>query len=364
MSGVVSKNLYELLGNDHEEDSDKEPEPPTKVVDKPLARTTKRNAPDPGAAPRGGASGERGGRGGRQGESASGNERAFRDRAAGSVNNRGKPVDDGLRQDRHSDRLGGGRVQRGGAYDGRGGRGGAGGRGGRGGRDDRHSRSNHADTEKQTAQGWGAQKGDSEWNDEKAGEAIAKAEEKEGGFDTAVDTPVDAEGNHPAADDAAAEQEPEDKSKSYAEWLAEQAEKKLQLGSTLEARKPNEGSSKQDKKWAQAKELKREDEDAYIEGQGGKTKREKERKQKNLVDIDHSLREQRPERGGREGGRGGRGRGEGRGEFRGGERGRGGRGRGDGFRGDRGDGHRGGRGGRGGAAVNVADPNAFPSLGA
>ena len=61
---------------------------------------------------------------------------AFRDREAGSVNNRGKPTDDGLRADRHSDRIGGGRSQ----GEGRGGRrGDRGGRGGRGG-GDRHTR--------------------------------------------------------------------------------------------------------------------------------------------------------------------------------------------------------------------------------
>ena len=56
-------------GNDHDEDSDKEPEPPPKVIDKPLPRTSKRNAPDPTAnenrAPASG--GDRGGRGGRRG---------------------------------------------------------------------------------------------------------------------------------------------------------------------------------------------------------------------------------------------------------------------------------------------------------
>ena len=57
-------------GNDHDEDSDKEPEPPTKVVDRPIGRSSKRNTPDvaPGStsqkAPqndRGGGSGRRGG---------------------------------------------------------------------------------------------------------------------------------------------------------------------------------------------------------------------------------------------------------------------------------------------------------------
>lgn len=52
-------------GNDHDEDSDKEPEPPVKAVDKTPARTDKRNAPReaPSAAP----ANAEGGRGGRRG---------------------------------------------------------------------------------------------------------------------------------------------------------------------------------------------------------------------------------------------------------------------------------------------------------
>ncbi|KAI9837434.1 MAG: hypothetical protein M1837_002956 [Sclerophora amabilis] len=336
--------------NDPDQDSDKEPEPPTTAVDKSLGRSSKRNDPD--VAPssvRAGAGAERGGRGGYRGGAAAGNEGAFQDRSAGSQSNRGKPIDDGLRQDRHSDRLGGGRGQ--GSYDGPRGRGGRGRRGGAARRDDRHSRTNHPDSDKQVAQGWGGAKGDSEWNDEKAGEAIAKAEEKEGGFDTAPDAPIDGEGTHPSGQDEnvapAAEEEPEENTKSYAEYLAEQAEKKLQLGS-LPVRKANE-NTKQDKKWAQAKELKKdEDENAYIAGAAAKVKRERARKEKNLLDLDQRFVE--PSRGGREGSRGGRGRGEGRGEFRG-SRG-GGRGRGD---------YRGGRGGS--SALNPKDNQAFPSLG-
>ena len=234
-----------------------------------------------------------------------------------------------------------------------------------------------SDHVKQADQSWGAPTGGSEWEDERAGEAIAKAEEKEG-FDTNVDAPVDGEGKHPDTettnvDGAAAapesqEPEPEDNSRSYADYLAEQAEKKLKLGSgQFEARKPNEGV-KVDKKWSQAKALNRdEEEDSYMAGKGEKVKRERQRKEKTRLDVD--MRYVEPSSGGRgsgERGRGGRGRGEGRGDFRGGDRGRGGRGRGDGFRG-RGDGEsRGGyRGGRGGreASVNVSDTNAFPSLG-
>lgn len=238
-----------------------------------------------------------------------------------------------------------------------------------------------SDHVKQADQSWGAPSGDAEWNDEKAGEAIAKAEESAGGWDAAAEKanepqfasetskPIDAEAADTTADVAApagepqpaAEPEPEDNSRSYADYLAEQAEKKLKLGApVLSARKPNEGS-KQDKKWAQAKPLSKDEEDAdYIAGKAEKAKREKQRKEKTMIDVD--FRHAEPAQRG--GDRGGRGRG------RGGDRGRGGRGRGEfrgrgdgGFRGD--GGYRGGgRGGRGGdSSVNVSDENAFPSLG-
>jgi len=365
MAAVASKNLYELLGNDHDEDSDKEPEPPVKVVDKTPARTDKRSQPREAPATPAGAEG---GRGGRRG-GFSGNEAAFRDRTAGSSNNRGKPIDDGLRQDRHANRAGGDRAQ--GTYEGRG-RGGRGGRGRGAPRDDRHSKGTAADSEKQAAHGWGANEGTAELADEQAAEAIAQKDEKE-----AV-----AEGDEVAPDNAeaapAAEPEPEDNSISYAEYLAQQAEKKLALG-TLEIRQPNEGT-KENKQWANAKPVTKEDEAAFIAGSGGKAKRERERKQKQVLEIDQRFVEAPDTRGGRGGG----GRGRGDGPFRGsrgdGPRG-GGRGRGDGsFRGSRGDGPRGGgrgrgdgafRGSRGGprgggapaAAINTEDTNAFPSLG-
>ena len=173
-------------------------------------------------------------------------------------------------------------------------------------------------------------------------------------------------------------------------YLAEQAQKRMGLGGTLEARQPNEGS-KADKKWANAKAISKEDEeDSYMAGKGPKaTTRTRERKEKQTVDIDHRFQEQpRGDRGGRGGSRGGRGefrgdrggrgesrgdrggRGEsrgdrgGRGDFRGGDRGRGGRGRGESRGSDSGHGGRGG-GGRGrGDNVNIADETAFPSLGA
>ena len=247
----------------------------------------------------------------------------------------------------------------------------------------------YSEHDKQADQAWGAPTGGAEWEDEKAGEEIAKTEEKDG-FDATVDTPVDAEGNHPEIHAAetdgaaaastpqpAAETEPEDNSKSYADYLAEQAEKKLKLGTGVpEARKPNEGS-KPDKKWAQAKPLSKDvAEEDYFVGKGEKAKRERQRKEKTMLDVDMRYVEPSGGRGGGDRGRGGRGRGEGRGDFRGGDRGRGGRGRGDGYRG-RGDGdgyrgradgdfrggYRGGRGGRDTNSVNVSDTSVFPSLG-
>lgn len=315
MADVRSKNLYELLGNDPELDSDREPEPPTKAIDKPAARHGKRDAPKEApaaaapAAPRGGA---RGGRGGREG----GNEGAFRDRNAGSYNNRNRPVDEVKEAGRRGYR---GRDDRGART-----------------RNDRHPvRHTHTDTEKQVGQGWGAKKGDAEWNDEKAGEAIAKAEEAE------PQTPL--EGGEAAAAAAAAEEEA-DKAKSYADYLAEQAAKNRGELGVKEARAPNEGTK--DKKWQNAKELKRDgEEEAYIKPQEEKGKRERQRKEKNFLEVD--MRFVEPSRG--------------RGN---GPRGSGGRGRGG--RGGRGDGPRREGAGRGGApagpTVQVDEKN-FPSLG-
>lgn len=154
------------------------------------------------------------------------------------------------------------------------------------------------------------------------------------------------------------EPEPEDKSKSYATYLAELAEKKLGLGGVLTARQANEGSDKK----IEGKAVTRDDSnDAYMAGAAGKARRERERKDKNVLTLDHDIqaREQTSGgfRGGRGGGRGGRGRGEG--GFRGEGRGRGGRG------GSRGESRGEFRGGRGGASStpNVTNDSDFPTLG-
>lgn len=132
----------------------------------------------------------------------------------------------------------------------------------------------YRDHEKQAAHGWGGNDGGSEWADEKAGDAIAKADEK----DEAI--VADTENAEPAA-----EPEPEDKTKSYAAYLAEQAEKKLSLGSS-NVRKANEGSSK---KFPEGKAIARDEEEAaYIAGSGGKNKRVRERAQKEFVELDNA----------------------------------------------------------------------------
>ncbi|KAK1756269.1 Stm1-domain-containing protein [Echria macrotheca] len=323
MSQVVSKNLYDLLGNDVEDGSEV-PAAPAKIVEKASTHTAKRNAD--GAAPSKAPAQSRGPRGG----AVSGNEAAFRDRNAGHDRNRSKPTEDAR----------GGSGPRGG-YSARG-------RGSRGGRfprnqDDRHSKTGITDSEKATAQGWGATEGEAELKDEQAGEEIAKSEQKQ------------AEGEAAAEE---ANEEEEEKHMTLDQYLAQVAEKKLAIEQALPIRKPNEGVS-DNKKWAK-NVLEKDENEEYFAGTGGKAKRERERKVKQLLEIDNRYVE--PERSGRGGGRGGRGgpRGDGaRGRGRGG-------GRGD-ARGGRGD----SRGGRGGAPrpaenrapVNPDDQSAFPSLG-
>jgi len=220
----------------------------------------------------------------------------------------------------------------------------------------------YSESEKQAAHGWGATEGEAELKDEEAGEALAKADQKEA---------LTGDGDPAPTDGAAAEAEPEDNSKSYAEYLEELEQKKAALGTGIpEARKPNEGS-KQDKKWANAKAIAKDEEEDFVAGSGGKAKRERERKQKQVIDIDQRFVEAPEQRGGRGGFRGGRGRGDGpprgdrgdRGNFRGGRGDRGGRGgRGDGsFRGAPRGGPRNNAGP--GATINTEDKSAFPSLG-
>ncbi|KAK0630837.1 Stm1-domain-containing protein [Bombardia bombarda] len=327
---VASKNLYDLLGNDVE-DSDAVAPAPVKTVEKTSTHTAKRNTDGaaPAAAKAPAQTGSR--RGG-----AGGNEAAFRDRNAGSDRNRGKPTEEGAVRGAR-----GGREARG--------------RGGRGGRfpragDDRHTtKTGVTGSEKQAAQSWGAVEGEAELKDEVAGEQIAKTEAKEAETEAAVEEPK--------------EEDPEDKYVSYADYVVQQAEKKaaLEAEAALKLRQANEGI-KENKKWANAKPLPKEEGEDYFAATGGKAQRTRERKTKQVVELENRFIEQ-PDRT-REGGRGGRGGPRGDGARGRGEGGRGGRGRGaprGEFRGE----FRGNRG-RGAEAksLNPSDESAFPSLGA
>lgn len=145
-------------------------------------------------------------------------------------------------------------------------------------------------------------------------------------------------------------------------------------------RAPNEGA-KENKKWKTAKEFSHEDDEAYFVGKEMKADRERGRKDRNLLDLDHSWNEQASESGR------GRGRDRGRGDFRGDRGGsranredrgdsgdrvdRGNRGDHGGFRsrgqgrGQRGEFRRRGRGpgSSDGPGVAANDESAFPSLG-
>lgn len=163
-------------------------------------------------------------------------------------------------------------------------------------------------------------------------------------------------------EEAAAPAEAEDNTKSYDQYLAEQAEKRLALSNnSVEVRKANEGSKQ---KFPEGTAFQRNpEEENFFTGAGGKARKQKETKEKERVELEGQYYAPVEQEGGR-GGRGGRGRG---GGFRGdrGDR-RGGRGRGEsrggGFRGDRGD--RSDRGPpRGGSRFNTQDESAFPSLG-
>jgi plasminogen activator inhibitor 1 RNA-binding protein len=221
----------------------------------------------------------------------------------------------------------------------------------------------HSDQEKQAAHGWGANNGNAEWADENAGEAIAQAEVKnEPGFTPDTNAADPAFSNGPdgiVGEDGVGEAE--EKTKSYEEYLAELAEKKLALGAEVNVRKPNEGSKQS---FPEGKALAREEENFFI-GTGGKAKKAKEvgdKKERLALDGNYYQAPDTGDRGGRGGrGRGGGGRG-GRGEFRGEGRGRGGSGRGRGDRGDLRGGSRGDRAPRGG--FNAQDQSAFPALGA
>ncbi|KAJ5988909.1 hypothetical protein N7481_004119 [Penicillium waksmanii] len=230
--------------------------PPARAVDRPAPRHGKRDGPKdaPAAAATTTPRENNNRRGGRVN---AGNDAAFRDRNAGRQNNRTKPTDEAEQPARRGERRP---------------------------RGDRQSRTGQTDTRKQVQQGWGAEGGEKTWDDERAGEKIAQADENE------PQTP---------AEDA----EEADKSVSFDAYLAEKAAKASLAAKPV--RTANEGT-KADKKWDAAKELAHENQPEYISASAEKSQRQKQRKEKNFLDVDLRFVEQ-PRTGPSNGPRGGRG---------------------------------------------------------
>lgn len=321
---VASKNIYEALGNDPPEDE--QPSKAPRQVIKNVTTSKKRDeklAPDVAGAGAGARGGRRGGRAG-----FTGNDAAFHDRDAGRDNNRAKSADGAEAPSR------GGGARRGGARRGR--------------EFDRHSGTGRDEHEKQAEHGWGANKGESEWNDEIAGQELANKDAA--GVDTADPNAVTTDAAEAEAAAAAAEEE---KTKTYDEYLAELAARQANLGPPVAVRRPNEGT-REDKKWANAKPLEKEGGEDYFAGDAKDKTRTRERKTKNLLDIEPQFVEPRDQRRG--GGRGGRGRGD-RGRGDGAPRGRGDRGA------PRGSAYHGGRQ-QAPSRAYIKDDSAFPALGA
>lgn len=157
---------------------------------------------------------------------------------------------------------------------------------------------------------------------------------------------------------SAAPEEPEEKVKTYDDFLAEKAAKQAALGALPAARQPNEGSR------GSATPLKKgeDEEEVLFAGKEAKAKKEKERKQKQIVEIDQRFQDNprggRSDRGGRP-----RGGGERRGGSRGGYRDGGPRDGGPRDGGPRDGGYRAGNRSGNNAPV-ITDTNDFPTLGA
>lgn len=210
------------------------------------------------------------------------------------------------------------------------------------------------DSQKKVEQGWGSNEGQAELTAEVEGEKDAQGEETVPGTPAAEDASGWGATDAPAAEgekteEAAAEAEPEEVQKSYDDFLAEKAASAFAFGKKEGRQVTGET--------LEGKAFVREGIDEFFTGKdkasAPKTKAAK--KEKVYIEVDGQFatpagrppRENRENRGER-GGRGGRGRGEGRG--RGGNRG----------------GQRGGFGGArsNGPSANISDEKAFPALGA
>ncbi|SCV68787.1 BQ2448_908 [Microbotryum intermedium] len=210
---------------------------------------------------------------------------------------------------------------------------------------DRQSQTGHKDSDKAEAQGWGAEESQQELEAEKLGEADAQAD--------GAATPAAVDGASTPVVSAAPVEE-EDNSQTYAEYLAAQAARQLNIA-LPEARKIEDADEIKGRKAVKKGE---QEEEEFLAQQKKAAKAPKEKKTKTFLEVE--FRHQPPRRDGEDGvrgGRGGRGRGEGRG-----------RGRGEGRGGGRGRGGRGGnangvaQNGSSNAGVNLDDNTAFPTL--
>lgn len=249
-----------------------------------------------------------------------GNEAAFRDKNVARGANRSRPADEST----------GARPRRGAPAD-------------------RKPRDFKKDSDKKVRQGWGDD--NKKASDEAAGEAIAKSEDAAEG--------EDAEGA------AAAPAEEEDNTQTLEEYLAELKVKNAALESARQGRKPNEGV--EDSKWANASTFQRaEEDDVLVPASQTKSLRQKNRKEKQVIEPEitfSSPRSDRPPRGGDRGDRGDRDSRRPRGGAASGSRGRGGNAGGRGAAsGARGRGGRPAAGAKG--SVNVTSNAEFPTLGA
>ncbi|CAO1632761.1 unnamed protein product [Parajaminaea phylloscopi] len=220
------------------------------------------------------------------------------------------------------------------------------GRGGRGRAFDRHSATDRVDSEKQVSQAWGGDDGKRELKAEEDGVADADAENKPA--TNGQSTPAAAGEWDEAAPAAAAPVEEVDNTKTLDEYLADLAAKKATLGGKGAAPRTVEADAKWDNFGNKVVKTMDGSDEYFAASKTGGAARQRERKEKQLLEIEQQFNtppvQQRGGRGGARGGRGesGRGRGEGRG--------RGGRG-----------GARGARG-AGSANVNLDDKRAFPTL--
>ncbi|WVQ82666.1 hypothetical protein IAT38_004798 [Cryptococcus sp. DSM 104549] len=370
---VVSKNLFDLLGDD-----DESPAPAPKAAAPKKVEAAPAKAV-PGSAPRGGAAGGARGRGsyptrgaprnvyrgddrpvdteaadaGFDGERVAPPKRSFAGRDAHTKGPRGNRPARGTSGGHTSFGSGhykGGKVPA---------------QAGERRQFERRNQNGGTDSQKKVEHGWGANTGEAELKDEVEGEKDAETEEAapqtpaEGGWGADNEAPAttgwDAE--TPAAAEAEPE-EPEEVTKSYDEYLAEKAAAALEIAG-LGKKQGREVSSE-----IEGKAFVKEGIDEFFSGKAKtEAKHKAPKKEKVYIEVDGQFAQpagdrrgprrdgDRPER--REGGeRSGRGRGA-RGGF-GGQRGsaRGGAGA------------RAPRGGRAPAAINANDTTAFPALGA